>query len=81
MPRKVKYKPRKKKKNKENKRNLSILIDRSYDDYIIRTHNEPKLNIWQLDTVIGLNDNSKCLMNFLFVETNFMIMRLLDKKL
>ena len=64
LPRKVKYKPRKKKNNKENKRNTSILLNRSYEDYIIKTHEKPNANIWQLDTVIGLNDDSKCLMTF-----------------
>lgn len=39
-----------------------------------------KLNIWQLDTVIGLQTDKKCLLTFLMVETNFMIIRLLDKK-
>ena len=80
LPRKVKYKPRKKKKNKENKRNISVLINRTYEDYVLKINDEPKSNIWQLDTVIGLNDDSKCLMTFLLVETNFMIIRLLDKK-
>ena len=36
--------------------------------------------IWQLDTVIGRQTESKVLMTFLLVETNFMIIRLLDKK-
>lgn len=80
LPRKVKYKPRKKSPNKENKRNVAILLNRTYEDYIIKVDKEPKSNIWQLDTVIGLNDDSKCLMTFLFVETNFMLIRLLDKK-
>lgn len=80
LPRKVKYKPRKKSSNKENKRNTAILLNRTYEDYIIKVDKEPKSNIWQLDTVIGLNDDSKCLMTFLLVETNFMLIRLLDKK-
>ena len=80
LPRKVKYKQRKKKVNKENKRDISIMIGRTYEDYIIRINNEKNLKIWQLDTVIGLNDDSKCLMTFLFTETNFMIIRLLEKK-
>ena len=80
LPRKVKYKKRHKKKNKEYKKDMAIMINRTYEDYIIRIDKEPNLNIWQLDTVIGLNDDSKCLMTFLFVETNFMIIRLLDKK-
>lgn len=80
LPRKVKYKPRKKNSNKENKKNISILLNRTYEDYVIKIDKEPKSNIWQLDTVIGLNDDSKCLMTFLLVETNFMLIRLLDKK-
>ena len=56
------------------------MINRTYEDYIIRINNDSKLNVWQLDTVIGLNDDSKCLMTFLHVETNFMVIRLLDKK-
>ena len=80
LPRKVRYKKRKKKKNKKNKRDYSILKGRTYEDYIIRLDKEKKLNIWQLDTVIGLASDSKCLMTFLFVETNFMIIRLLEKK-
>jgi len=82
LPRKVKYKKRKKKSTTEHKRELSILINRTYEDYIIRLDEEKnkKLNIWQLDTVIGLQTDKKCLLTFLMVETNFMIIRLLDKK-
>lgn len=82
LPRKVKYKKRNKKDNKEYKRELSLLINRTYEDYIIRLDEEKgkKLNIWQLDTIIGLQTDNKCLLTFLIVETNFMIIRLLDKK-
>lgn len=81
LPRKVRYKKRKKKKDKTNKRYYSILKGRTYEDYVIRLDKEKKLNIWQLDTVIGLISDSKCLMSFLFVETNFMIIRLLEKRM
>ena len=82
LPKKVKYKKRKKKDNTEYKKELSLLINRTYEDYIIRLDEEKgkKLNIWQLDTVIGLQTDKKCLLTFLMVETNFMIIRLLDKK-
>ena len=82
LPRKVKYKKRKKTENKKYKKDTSILINRTYEDYIIRLDEErnKKLNIWQLDTVIGLQTDKKCLLTFLFVETNFMIIRLLNKK-
>ena len=80
LPKKVKYKKRKNKKSKKNKRELALSIGRTYEDYIIRINNEKNLKIWQLDTVIGKNTDNKVLMTFLLVETNFMIIRLLDKK-
>lgn len=82
LPRKVRYKKRKKKDDNNYKKDLSILINRTYEEYIIRLDEEKdkKLTIWQLDTVIGLQTDKKCLLTFLFVETNFMIIRLLDKK-
>lgn len=80
LPRKVKYKKRKNKNNKNNKRDFAILIGRRYEDYISRIEIEKNLHIWQLDTVIGITKDTKCLMTFLLVETNFMIIRLLDKK-
>lgn len=82
LPRKVKYKKRKKENNSDYKRKMALLINRTYEEYIIRLDKEKnkKLNIWQLDTVIGLQTDKKCLLTFLLVETNFMIIRLLDKK-
>lgn len=80
LSRKVKYKKRKNKNNKKNKRDSAILIGRRYEDYTARIEIEKNLHIWQLDTVIGTNKDTKCLMTFLLVETNFMIIRLLDKK-
>lgn len=82
LPRKVKYKKRKKTEEKNYKKDISILINRTYEDYVIRLdkNKNKRLNIWQLDTVIGLRSDQKCLLTFLFVETNFMIIRLLDKK-
>ncbi len=80
LPRKVKYKKRKKNKNKQNKRDLALLEGRRFEDYTTRIENEKHLHIWQLDTVIGKATDKKCLMTFLLVETNFMLIRLLDKK-
>ena len=80
LPKKVKYKKRKHNKDKSYKRELALSIGRTYEDYIIKISNEKKLKIWQLDTVIGKETDNKTLMTFLLVETNFMIIRLLDKK-
>lgn len=80
LPRKVRYKARRNRKSTENKRDFAILIGRRYEDYLQRINNNSKATVWQLDTVIGKQDEQKCLMTFMLVETNFMIIRLLDKK-
>ena len=80
LPRKVKYKKRKNNNDKKNKRELALSIGRTYEDYIMRINEEKKLKIWQLDTVVGKITDNKVLMTFILVETNFMIIRLLDKK-
>lgn len=80
LPKKIKYKKRKK-KNKKNKRDTSILIGRTYEDYLERIEKEKHLNIWQLDTVIGKANESEVLITFMLVKTNFMIIRLIDKKM
>lgn len=80
LPKKVKYKQRKKEEDLENKRNLSILKGRKYEDYInfISKHN--RMNICQMDTVIGNKDSEKVLLTIIDVKTHFMFIRLLDKK-
>ena len=81
LPKKVIYKPRKDKNNKrEYKRKLALLKNRSYDDYIKFVSIHPKMNICQMDTVMGTNDSHKCLLTLIIVKTNFMIIRLLDSK-
>lgn len=80
LPKKVKYKERVKREEYENKRSLALLKGRSYDDYLnfIIKHN--RMNICQMDTVIGTIDSSKVLLTRIDVKTHFMFIRLLDKK-
>lgn len=80
LPRLVRYKKRKNKNEKTPKRDSAILLNRRYEDFIALTKTNKKLKIWELDTVIGKITDQKCLMTFMLVETNFMIIRLLDKK-
>ncbi len=79
LPKKVKYKKRKKKYNKE-RRELSLLKGRSYDDFCIFTTKHPKMHIYEMDTVIGKRDDQKVLLTIYFRDTHFMLIRLLDKK-
>lgn len=80
LPKKVKYKERKKEEENENKRSLALLKGRKYEDYLefIIKHN--RMNICQMDTVIGSKDSEKVLLTIIDVKTHFMFIRLLDKK-
>ena len=79
LPKKVIYKPRKS-KNTDYKRKIALLKNRKYEDYIKFVSTHPRMNICQMDTVMGSSDSSKCLLTLIIVETNFMLIRLLDKK-
>lgn len=80
LPKKIKYKPRKKKKNYKYKRNITILKNRQFEDYIDFISKHPKMNKIQLDTVIGKISNNKCLLTIYIVDTHFMLIFLLPKK-
>lgn len=81
LPKKVQYKERKKDNSeKENKRSLAILKGRNYDDYLAFISKHTKMNICQMDTVIGTQESSKVLLTVIDVKTHFMFIRLLNKK-
>lgn len=80
LPKKIKYKKRKNYKNKENKRELSLLKGRKYEDFILYSTEHPKMNIVEMDTVIGTRDSKKCLMTLYIRKTHFMFIFLLEKK-
>lgn len=79
LPKKVKYKPRKH-KNLTLRRELSLLENRKFSDFCIFTTLHPRMNIFEMDTVIGLINDSKVLLTIFFRDTHFMLIRLLDKK-
>ena len=78
LPKKVKYKKRKKSNNY--KRDISILEKRKYENYLEFIGKHPKMSIVQLDTVIGKSNNNKVLLTMYIVSTHFMLIFLLDKK-
>ena len=79
LPKKVIYKPRKN-KNRNYKRKLALLKNRSYEDYIHFTSIHTKMNKCQMDTVEGNKNSNKCLLTLIIVDSNFMLIRLLDDK-
>ena len=76
---KNKYKKRKGKYNKE-RRELSLLKGRTYDDFCTYTINHPRMHVYEMDTVIGKKNDRKVLLTIYFRDTHFMLIRLLDKK-
>ncbi len=80
LPKKVVYKSRKKKNKTIHKRNIKILNGRKYSDYIKFTSSHPKMNITEMDTVEGPQSGRKVLLTIIIKETNFMLIRLLNKK-
>ena len=81
LPKKIRYKKRKYKKNeKENKRELSLLKGRTYEDFIEYTFYHPRMNIVEMDTVIGKRNDGKCLLTLFIRKTHFMLIFLLNKK-
>ena len=79
LPKKVKYKSRKKKYTNDYKRKISLLKGRSYEDYLDFISKHPKMNICEMDTVEGKKGH-KVLLTILIKNTKFMFIRLLDKK-
>lgn len=79
LPKKVKYKKRKSRKNNDYKRKLALLKGRTYEDYLTFITEHPKMNICEMDTVEG-NKGGKVFLTIIIRDTKFMFIRLLDKK-
>jgi len=79
LPKKSIYKPRKKLKDRNYKRNIMALKNRKYEDYLEFKEKHPNANTNEMDTVEGKKDG-KVFLTLIIVETSFMLIRLLDKK-
>jgi len=75
LPRKVKYKPRK--KGKTIRKDPSWKEGRKYDDFIKLGY---MTGIVEMDTVVGIVSDSKCLLTLYFRDLHFMIAILLSDK-
>lgn len=82
LPKKVKYKKRKKKDKNcpKHKRNIKILEGRRYENYLEFISENPEKNIVELDCVEGRKSDDKVLLTMIIKETRFMFMFLLDKQ-
>ncbi|MDO4963841.1 MAG: IS30 family transposase [bacterium] len=79
LPKKVKYKKRRNKVNTNYKRNIALLKNRTYEDYLDFIIKHPKMNVCEMDTVEGIK-GQKVFLTILIKDTKFMFIRLLDNK-
>ena len=80
FPRIVKYKKRKNSNKRRTRKEREILINRTYDDFIEYTSIHPDANIVEMDTVVGLQEESECFLTLLWRKTKFMIILKLPLK-
>lgn len=80
LPKKVKYKPRKHHRSHDHKRKLALLNGRSYKEFLDFISSHPRMNICQMDTVVGKRNSKKVLLTLIIKKTNFMLIRLLERK-
>lgn len=73
FPRIVKYKKRKNSNKRRSRKEREILIGRTYNDFIEHTSKYPDVNIVEMDTVVGLQDESSCFLTLLWRKTKFML--------
>ncbi len=80
FPRIVKYKKRKNSNNRRTRKEREILINRKYTDFIEFTTNNPDLNIVEMDTVEGLQEESDCFLTLLWRKSKFMLIFKLESQ-
>lgn len=78
LPRRVRFKKRKRRSNSARQNEQLYRSKRSYKDFQKYTEAFPELEVVELDTVKGSREAGKCLMTLLFRRSNFMLIFLLD---
>ena len=80
FPRIVKYKKRKDSNNRRTRKEREILINRKHTDFIEFTTNNPDLNIVEMDTVEGLQEEGDCFLTLLWRKSKFMLIFKLESQ-
>jgi transposase, IS30 family len=80
FPRIVKYKKRKNSNTRRTRKERKILINRKYTDFIEFISKNPELNIVEMDTVEGLQEESECFLSLLWRKSNFMLIYKLESQ-
>ena len=80
FPRIVKYKKRNDSNNRRTRKEREILINRKHTDFIEFTTNNPDLNIVEMDTVEGLQEEADCFLTLLWRKSKFMLIFKLESQ-
>ena len=75
FPRIVKYKKRKNSNKRGTRKEREILINRTYTDFIKFISNNPALNIVEMDTGVGLQEETDCFLTFNEVTIMFELLQ------
>ena len=80
FPRIVKYKKRKNNPNRRTRKEREILINRKYSDFLDYISRNPYLNIVEMDTVEGLQNEEDCFLTLFWRKSNFMLIFKLESQ-
>lgn len=80
FPRIVKYKKRKNSDKRRTRKEREILVNRKYNDFISYILENPDLNIVEMDTVCGLQEESDCFLTILWRKSKFMLIYKLENQ-
>ena len=80
FPRIVKYKKRKNSNKRRTRKEREILIGRKYEDFVKFISENPDLNIVEMDTVEGLQEETDCFLTLLWRKSKFMLIFKLESQ-
>lgn len=80
FPRIVKFKKRKNSFKRRTRKELEIRIGRTYSDLCKYSLDNPDLNIVEMDTVIGLQEEADCFLTLLWRKSRFMLIFKLEEQ-
>lgn len=79
LPRAVKYKKRKHNKKYEYSENSKIdRTNHTYLDYLSYIHQNPRVNVWQLDFLGAIKTDSKNILSFILPEVHFTLLDIIE---
>lgn len=77
LPYAVKYKKRKRNKKYEYSNNNIDRSNHTYLDYLAFIHNNPRVNVWQLDFLGSIKSDSKSILTFILPELHFSLIEII----